>query len=63
MAARARIFDFDRVDQLLSEAEPLPRRGSVLRASSHLITVDLPGGQQQRIDGPIDARRVITLHR
>ena len=42
MAARARIFDFDRADQLLSEAEPLPRRGSVLRASSHLITVDLP---------------------
>ena len=29
--AGARLFDFERVDQLLTEAEPLPRRGSVLR--------------------------------
>jgi len=55
MAVGARIFDFDRVDEILSEAEPLPRRGSVLRASSHLITVDLPGvkvGQQVVLGNP-----------
>ena len=26
------------------------------------ITVDLPGGQQQRLDGPIEPRRIITFH-
>ena len=55
MAVGARIFDFERVDEILAEAEPLPRRGSVLRASAHLITVDLPGvkvGQQVVLGNP-----------
>jgi flagellum-specific ATP synthase len=49
MTQATRLFDFERVDQLLDEAETLPRRGRVLKASSHLMTVDLPGvcvGQQ-----------------
>lgn len=53
--AGARLFDFERVDQLLTEAEPLPRRGSVLRASAHLVTVELPGvkvGQQVLLGHP-----------
>jgi FliI/YscN family ATPase len=59
MALGARIFDFDRVDELLADAEPLPRRGQVLRASSHLITVDLPGvkvGQQVVLGNPSGGR-------
>ena len=59
MALGARIFDFDRVDELLADAEPLPRRGQVLRASSHLITVDLPGvkvGQQVVLGNPSSGR-------
>ena len=52
MALGARIFDFDRVDELLADADPLPRLGRVLRASGHMITIDLPGvrvGQQVQI--------------
>ena len=74
MAQATRLFDFARVDRLLDEAETLPRRGRVLRASSHLMTVDLPGvcvGQQVVIGHPshnrfgevvsVEARRALVM--
>ncbi len=59
MTLGARIFDFDRVDELLADAEPLARVGRVLRASGHMITIDLPGvcvGQQVQIGKTQPAR-------
>ena len=53
--AGARLFDLSAPISFLTEAEPLPRRGSVLRASAHLVTVDLPGvkvGQQVVLGHP-----------
>jgi flagellum-specific ATP synthase len=52
MALAKRLFDFERVDELLADADPLARCGRVLRASKHMITIDLPGvrvGQQVAI--------------
>ena len=60
MLPSTRLFDFDRVDQLLESAEPLPRVGRVLRASGNLIEVDLPEVRvgQQVLIGPERAGRV-----
>jgi flagellum-specific ATP synthase len=59
MLATPRIFDFERVDQLLADADPLPRRGRVLAASGHLISIELPGvrvGQQVVVGDPDSGR-------
>jgi FliI/YscN family ATPase len=37
-----RIFDFDRVDDVLAGAEPVPRRGRVQRITGSMLVVDLP---------------------